>query len=181
MAFHSLLQRRFAPRKVVHLPSLFPVLFHNAIPDRFFTPFKNDGRYLVSFCKKPFSVSAHAYILFFCIRSRLPLPTASPPPSPTSGDGFFCVSFRHFGIFSHYFHSFVSAHTCPFRQPVGWHFSQRQSVSLTFAASLRSSKSGSHASRHPRTAFYISYLTIFVFVHTFGILYIVGNNYIFLL
>ena len=47
--------------------------------------------------------------------------------------------------------SFVSAHTCPFRrltpppQP-------RQSVSLTFTASLRSSKSGSLASRQAGTA-----------------------------
>ena len=42
---------------------------------------------------------------------------------------------------------YVSTHTCPFRQPVGWHLSQRQSVSLTFTASLRSWKSGSLASR----------------------------------
>ena len=44
MASHSLLQRRFAPRKVVRLPSLFPVLFYNAIPDRFLPSFKNDGQ-----------------------------------------------------------------------------------------------------------------------------------------
>ena len=43
-------------------------------------------------------------------------------------------------------HSSVSAHSCPFRQ-LRRHFSQRQSVSLTFAASLCSSKSGSLASR----------------------------------
>ena len=42
MASHSLLQRRFAPRKVVRLPSLFPVLFYIAIPGRLLRPFKND-------------------------------------------------------------------------------------------------------------------------------------------
>ena len=44
MASHSLLQRRFAPRKAVRLPSLYLVLFYNAIPDRIFPSFKNDGR-----------------------------------------------------------------------------------------------------------------------------------------
>ena len=42
MASHSLLQRRFAPRKVVRLPSLYPVLFYSCIPDRLLRPFKND-------------------------------------------------------------------------------------------------------------------------------------------
>ena len=44
MASHSLLQRRFAPRKAVRLPSLYPVLFYYSIPDRFLRPFKNDGQ-----------------------------------------------------------------------------------------------------------------------------------------
>ena len=44
MASHSLLQRRFAPRKAVRLPSLCPVLFYFSIPDRFLRPFKNDGQ-----------------------------------------------------------------------------------------------------------------------------------------
>ena len=47
---------------------------------------------------------------------------------------------------------YLSAHTCPFR----WlrrHLSQRQSVSLTFTVSLRSSKSGSLASRQAGTAY----------------------------
>ena len=93
MAFHSLLQRRFAPRKVVHLPSLFPVLFHDSTPDRFFTPFENDGRYLIFFCKKPFSVSAHTYILFFPFCSHLPLPTANAATFPVFGDSFRFISF----------------------------------------------------------------------------------------
>ena len=42
MASHSLLQRRFAPRKAVRLPSLYPVLFYIAIPDRFLPSFEND-------------------------------------------------------------------------------------------------------------------------------------------
>ena len=42
MAFHSFLQRRSAPRKMVHLPSLYPVLFYYSIPDRFLPPFEND-------------------------------------------------------------------------------------------------------------------------------------------
>ena len=37
MAFHSFLQRRFAPRKMVHLPSLRS---------------RMTGKYLISFCKK---------------------------------------------------------------------------------------------------------------------------------
>ena len=39
--------------------SLFPVLFHNDIPDRFFRPFKNDGQVLIPFCKRLFFGSAH--------------------------------------------------------------------------------------------------------------------------
>ena len=39
--------------------SLFPVLFHNDIPDRFFRPFKNDGQVLIPFYKKLFFGSAH--------------------------------------------------------------------------------------------------------------------------
>ena len=67
--------------------SLFPVLFHNDIPDRFFTPFENDGRYSILFCNKPFSVSAHTYILFFRICSHLPLSsTCQLTLSPTIGD-----------------------------------------------------------------------------------------------
>ena len=73
MASYSLLQRRFAPRKVVRLPSLFPVLFILVFPTAFFLCSRMTGRYLLPFCKKLF---------------------------------------------------YVSAHTCPFRQPVGWHFSQ---------------------------------------------------------
>ena len=44
MAFHSFLQRRSAPRKMVHLPSL---------------RLRMTGRYLMPFCKKPFFISAH--------------------------------------------------------------------------------------------------------------------------
>ena len=44
IAFHSLLQRCFAPRKVVHLPSLYS---------------RMTGRYLIPFCKKLFYLSAH--------------------------------------------------------------------------------------------------------------------------
>ena len=43
MAFHSLLQRRSAPRKVVHLPSLRS---------------RMTGRYLLPFCKKLFYLSS---------------------------------------------------------------------------------------------------------------------------
>ena len=58
MAFHSLLQRHFAPRKVVHLPSLRS---------------RMTGRCLIPFCKKLF--------LHFC--SNLPLPsTCQLTPSP---------------------------------------------------------------------------------------------------
>ena len=39
--------------------SLFPVLFHNDIPDRFFWPFKNNGQVLIPFCKRLFFGSAH--------------------------------------------------------------------------------------------------------------------------
>ena len=73
MAFHSFLQRRFAPQKVVHLPSLRS---------------RMTGKYLLLLCKKLFFVSAHT-----CPFRRLP-----PPPSPTSGDGFFNVN--HLIIFA---------------------------------------------------------------------------------
>ena len=87
MAFHSLLQRHFAPRKVVHLPSLRS---------------RMTGRYLLSFCKK-------TLLPFY---SRFPLPTADAATFPVFGDGLklaffplfpstggddFCV--RHFIIF----------------------------------------------------------------------------------
>ncbi len=75
-----------------------------------------------------FFVSAHAY----------PFRRLSPPPSPSSGDGlrflFFLFAtkqagtafshepFLYFFVFAHtYFYSFVSTHTCPFRQPEGRH------------------------------------------------------------
>ena len=58
MAFHSFLQRRSAPRKMVHLPSLAPVLFYNDIPDRIFPSFKNDGRQLLPF-------QAHVFLYIF--------------------------------------------------------------------------------------------------------------------
>ena len=45
MAFHSLLQRRFAPRKVVHLPSLRS---------------RMTGMHLIPFRMKSFSVSSHS-------------------------------------------------------------------------------------------------------------------------
>ncbi len=69
MAFHSLLQRRFAPRKAVRLPSLRS---------------RMTGKYLLPFCKKPF---------------------------------------------------YVLTHTCPFRQPGGWHFPRQAGtayISCTF-------------------------------------------------
>ena len=79
--------------------SLFPVLFHNNIPDRFFTSFKNDGRYLISFRKNSFSyllilifysfVSAHA-CPFRRVRRHLPR---------QAGTAFLCASFLCFGIF----------------------------------------------------------------------------------
>ena len=47
---------------------------------------------------------------------------------------------------------YLSAHSCPFRRLVPPP-QPRQSVSHTFTASLRSSKSGSLASRHPGTAY----------------------------
>ena len=74
-ASHSLLQRRFAPRKAVHLPSLFPVLFYSYIPDRFLWPFENDRQVFNTVKKQnpplPILITS---VLFPCFRTLfLPL------------------------------------------------------------------------------------------------------------
>ena len=71
MASHSLLQRRSAPRKMVHLPSLRP---------------RMTGRYLIPLCKK----------LFLRFYSHLPLSSAPLTLSPTSGDS---LRFAYFPCF----------------------------------------------------------------------------------
>ena len=77
-ASHSLLLRRFAPRKVVRLPSLYPVLFYSCILDRFLRPFKND--------RQVFNTVLQETVFHIC--SHLPLPsTCRLTLSPTSGDG----------------------------------------------------------------------------------------------
>ena len=93
MAFHSFLQRRFAPRKMVHLPSRRS---------------RMTGRYLVTFRKK----------LFFRFCSRLPLSsTCRLTLSPCPGTAFLYKPFRYFFVFDHtYFYSSVSAHAYPFRR-----------------------------------------------------------------
>ena len=76
------------------------------------------GKYLISLCKSRFLFP------FFRFCSHLPLPSANADTFPAFGDGFFVIHLSILGFCSHYFRSFVSAHTRPFRQPVGWHFSQ---------------------------------------------------------
>ena len=60
-------------------PYFFIILFSTAFYDRS----RMTGRYLILFCKKPFYVLTHT-----CPFRRL-----TPPPSPTSGDGFQFVFF----------------------------------------------------------------------------------------
>ena len=79
------------------------------------------GKYLVPFCKKRFLLTLFS---FFHLCSHSPLSSANADTFPVCGDGFFVIHLSILGFCSHYFRSFVSAHTRPFRQPVGWHFSQ---------------------------------------------------------
>ena len=109
MAFHSLLQRRFAPRKMVHLPS-----FRSRMT----------GRYLLLLCKKRFFV----YSLSCPFRRLTPPPLSQGKAShtllqrrsaprkvvrllPVSGDGFHFVFFSSYKkiIYSHTVTQFTSA------------------------------------------------------------------------
>ena len=113
--------------------SLFPVLFHNDIPDRFFRPFKNDGQVLIPFCKNRLFVSAILIsILWFLLQltpfvnlsvdtltkakrlthfySVAPLLEKRFACFPTSGDSFFVSHFHIFRFYSYYFLFFC---VCP--------------------------------------------------------------------
>ena len=53
MAFHSFLQRRSAPRKMVHLPSLNGNFFYSVtVKSAFYDRSRMTGRYSILFCKK---------------------------------------------------------------------------------------------------------------------------------
>ena len=66
--------------------------------------------------QETFFVSAHTYILFFCICSNLPLSSANADTFPVFGDSFLYESFPYFWFQSHYFRYLISAHTYPFRR-----------------------------------------------------------------
>ena len=62
MAFHSFLQRRSAPRKMVHLPSLSGnSIYSITVKSAFYDRSRMTGRHIIPFCKKLFYVSAHTY------------------------------------------------------------------------------------------------------------------------
>ena len=82
MAFHSLLQRRFAPRKMVHLPS-----FRSRMT----------GRYLLLLCKKR----------FFVYYQSCPFRRLTPPPSPCPGTAFYVSHFLIFRFYSYLLSIFI--------------------------------------------------------------------------
>ena len=84
MAFHSFLQRRSAPRKMVHLPSLSDnSIYSITVKSVFYDRSRMTGRYLVPLCKNRLFVSAHA-----CPFRRL-----TPPPFPCAGTAFISYAF----------------------------------------------------------------------------------------
>ena len=134
MASHSLLQRRFAPRKVVRLPSLFPVLFYSCIPDRLLRPFKNDRQVFKRHSLVPSFLSGgqnrnddrRKNIIWLLAKNP-----AADNRKRVFNTRILC-QILHFvqewqaSIYYRFVRNYssVSAPICPFRQPAGWHFSQ---------------------------------------------------------
>ena len=111
MAFHSFLQRRSAPRKMVHLPSLSDnSIYSVTVKSAFYDRSRMTGRYLVPLCKNRLFVSAHA-CPFRRLRRHLSqgkashtlLQRRSAPRKavrllPVCGDGFLLESLLYFPV-----------------------------------------------------------------------------------
>ncbi len=118
MASHTLLQHRSAPRKAVRLLPVIrgrlafcilsfydnnQVIYFKTIISFFLNvSFPRTRREVPSRARRQGQVCVHRSESFFCVYSRLPLPTAPPPPSPYAGKAFLSL----FSIFRFYSHSF---------------------------------------------------------------------------